>query len=386
MADYIPFAFGSEDCRLLRNFYSDAPIVRVSLATQDRTVNNLPPGPGVWVDAGVDGLDKWQPGRTGAYGPYDSFIRNFGGYDEVTKAKPDAGRVKEFVESVLDACNALPRKATWLSVPQLPMADDASRNRINRILARQTAEWKRARKYAGKLILPVIFTHSRQVNLKSLRKGQLARECYELAGPQGIWVAESTLNDQQGAGPLEGRFQGLIEFHRDLLEWLPSGAVKIAGPYWGMNLVLWARGLIQHPAIGLGNAYQYRIPGPAPKPGKDRVALVPIRRLGVASPKLRGWLRLALDKIAREEPAYAEFEELYQLLEKGSFSPRAQVCGFYKKWLAGLASLPQSGRALALYQDLSRAFVIGRSLPLLPRDEAARRPDRVAKQLMLNCL
>jgi hypothetical protein len=387
MADYIPFVFGAEDCRMLKNFYSDSLIVRLSLPTQDRTLNNLPQGPGIWIDAGVDGLDKWEPGHKGAYAAYDTFISRFNGYDEVTKPSPDSGRVKGFVESVLDACDALSPKPIWLSVPQLPMVSNASRNKINRLLAQHAAEWKRTRKYVGKLILPLIFTHPKQVNLKTQRKGQLARECYEVAGAQGIWVAESTLNDQQGSGPLEKRFQGLVQFHQELAESLPSDAIKVAGPYWGMNLVLWARGLVQYPAIGLGNAYQYRVPGPAPPRAKERIAVPPLRRLAVASPKLKEWLKEALGRISREEPAYSEFEGLSRYLNQIPLLPRPQASKFYKRWFDSLASVPLSSRALALYQDLSKAFVLGRSLPPLPREEkTARRPDRVAQQLMLNCL
>ena len=69
---------------------------------------------------------------------------------------------------------------------------------------------------------------------------------------------------------------------------------------------------------------------------------------------------------------------------------RAQVAEFYKRWLGSLESVSPSGRSFALYQDLSNAYVLGRrfpGLPDLPDDEkTARRPERVAEQLMLQCL
>jgi hypothetical protein len=270
------------------------------------------------------------------------------------------------------------------------MVSNASRNRINRLLAQKTAEWKRARKYTGKLILPVIFTHPKQVNLRTLKKYELVSECYKDAEAQGVWVVESTLDDQEGSRSLEARFQGLIKFHQELAELLPHDAIRIGGPYWGMNLILWSRGLIHHPAIGLGSAYQYRIPGPAPSPGKSRVAISPLRREALASEKLDAWVSKALSSIPSGETAHSELGELLRSLPRLRLAPdasKAQVAKFYKGWFDGLASVPKSGRSLALFQDLSKAFVLGRSLQPLPADEkTARRPDRVAQQLMLNCL
>lgn len=398
MADHIPFVFGAEDCRLLKNLYADSAVVRLSLQTYEKTLGNLPTGPSLWVDAGVDGLHSWRPQRitksgkeTRRYEAYDEYIKQFAGYDQVPnndfQSKPRDDVVKEFVKSVLDACCAFSRKPAWVSVPQLPMVSDTSRNKINRALAQNAAEWKRTRKYDVKLILPVIFTHSRQATLKTQRKGELARDCYELAGAQGVWVVDSTLNDQDGSGSLERRFQGLIKFHQELAEALPSDAIKIAGPYWGMNLILWARGLVHYPAVGLGGAYRYYVPGLTPTAGVGRVALSPLRRLAIASPGLNGWFGQALTKIIKGDPAYTEFEQLSRTLPRIQLAPKSQVAKFYKSWFDGLASVPPTGRALALFQDLSKAYVLGRSLPTLPDAEGtARRPERVAQQLMLSCL
>jgi len=398
MADHIPFVFTPGDCRILNTFYQDSVMVRISLQGKDKTVQNLPQGPGLWVDGGVDGLHGWKPQRTDRdgketdfYEAYDKYIERFPGYEKIgdpdyqTSAKNEI--VKPFVESVLDECFRVTPQPKWVSIPQLPMVNNSSRNRINRLLAQNAADWRKTRNYTGKLILPVIFTHRKQVNLKTLRKGPLAKECYELAGAQGIWVAESSLDDQEGSGPLENRFQGLVQFHLELAKLLPPDAIRVAGPYWGMNLILWARGLIHYPAIGLGGAYQYRIPGPGPSPAKDRVALSPLRRLAVASPELKRWLSTVLTKIQKGDVAYTEFDELLRIVGQGQPLPKNQVAKFYKKWFVDLASVPHNGRALALYQDFSKAFVLGRSLPTLPAAEGtARRPERVAQQLMLNCL
>jgi len=274
MADHIPFVFGADDSRLLNSFYSDSAIVRLSLQSREKTFENVPQGTSIWIDAGVDGLDKWRPQRTTKsgkettrYDAYDGYIKQFPGHDQIAdnafQAKPRNDVVKGFVESILDRCCDASPKPTWISIPQLPIVSDNSRNKINRLLAENSAEWKRTRKYNGKLILPVIFTHSKQINLKTQRKGALVKLCYELAGAQGVWVVDSTLNDQDGSSSLEKRFQGLINFHQELVAELPFDAIRIAGPYWGLNLILWARGLIHYPSIGLGGAVrrQLDLPG-----------------------------------------------------------------------------------------------------------------------------
>jgi hypothetical protein len=47
------------------------------------------------------------------------------------------------------------------------------------------------------------------------------------------------------------RFPALIKFHQEINASLPREAVSVAGPYWGLNLVLWAKGIVKHPAIGI---------------------------------------------------------------------------------------------------------------------------------------
>ena len=65
---------------------------------------------------------------------------------------------------------------------------------------------------------------------------------------------------------------------------------------------------------------------------------------------------------------------------------REQVARFYKAWFSLLAAPPRAGRPLALFQDLSGAFALGRSLPEFEDEGTARRPESVVEPLMLNCL
>ena len=126
------------------------------------------------------------------------------------------------------------------------------------------------------------------------------------------------------------------------------------------------------------------------QPGKPRVSLTPLRRLAVNTPELDNWLSKALKKLDADSTAHAALKELKSKLAvlNDSVNARRQVAVAYIRWLEKLELTPRAGRALALYQDLSDAFVTGRRISLrLPLSEkSARHPERVAQQLMLNCL
>jgi hypothetical protein len=63
------------------------------------------------------------------------------------------------------------------------------------------------------------------------------------------------------------------------------------------------------------------------------------------------------------------------------------VAKFYMAWLAKLESVPAGGRPLALYQDFSSAYVLGKKLKPLPLEQKeVPDPALIAKQLMVNCL
>jgi hypothetical protein len=269
--------------------------------------------------------------------------------------------------------------------------EDSSRNKVNRLLAKATRTWATEQSYSGKLILPIVVTHQRQINKKTDRdpKVKQAKTCYELAGADGFWLVESSLYDQDGAGTFDTvRFPALIRFHQEISAVLPSEAISIGGPYWGLNLVLWVKGLIKFPAVGLGNNFQYHIPGGHLQQGSARVALGPLKRLAVMSPELKQWLTDSLAVVPTSDPSHGQFLNVLRNFERlQSQDSRRQVAKFYKDWFDRIASIPAAGRALALYQDFSSAYVLGKGLPDLPASEkSARRPERVAQQLMMTCL
>jgi hypothetical protein len=325
---------------------------------------------------------------------YKAYIRQFGGYDRIADPQfqraPDRATTAAFVKSVLDAAHAVSGSG-WLSVPQLPYSAGNDRNRINRLLAETAWEWKSAARYHEKLILPVILPEAGQTDKKTDRnpKVDLASACLESSGADGVWVVDSRLNDQDGMKDFENiRFRGLVSFHEELNSKIPNETVTVAGPYWGLNIILWARGLIKLPAIGLGRSYQYHIAGGRQNKGLSRVALSPLRRLAQWSPDLRKWLEDALRDLPKSDPAHIEFKEIhrgFESLRNEDFS-RRQTARFYKEWLGKIEAVPATSRALSLYQDFSAAYVLGKGLEPLPAPEKVKDPARIAKQLMVNCL
>ena len=151
-----------------------------------------------------------------------------------------------------------------MTIPQLPIVTDSSRNKINAALAKATGKWKsKHTSFGGKLILPLIFTDQDQVNGKqhAIQRYHWLRNIMRM--PR-LMVFGLSIKPLPMIAVLR-RFEipvslELMDLHSELNEKIPS-RIRIAGPYWGLNLVLWARGLIDYPAIGVGNSYQYFLAG-----------------------------------------------------------------------------------------------------------------------------
>ena len=131
--DYIPFVGTERDCEILRDYYADSQIVRVSLFGSENTVPQLPSGSKLWVDAGIDALDRWPVSSD----KFRIFAKGFVNCEQIAdpafQIKPSPVPVRQFVDSVLNACLGL--RPLWLSIPQLPVTADSARNKINRELA-----------------------------------------------------------------------------------------------------------------------------------------------------------------------------------------------------------------------------------------------------------
>ncbi len=196
--------------------------------------------------------------------------------------------------------------------------------------------------------------------------------------PLGFWIGSRTLRNT--------RFPAIIKLHQEINRAIPS-KIRVAGPYWGLNLVLWSRGLVDYPAIGVGNSYQYNLPGGQLKKSNTYLAIGPLRRRA-NSASLKSWLEESIKKLTSSHPACKELEQIlnrFSILSDRE-TARGQVAEFYKKWFDSLAYVPKAGRALALFQDLSAAYALGRSLPSFNISDTSRRPESVAEPLMLSCL
>jgi hypothetical protein len=393
---YITFASFGADWPLVNELYSDAAGARVTLRALKSNADARPHSK-LWIDAEVDGLhcpEVFSASRTD-FRKYRAYIEQFPNATAVVDDKPDAGRVSEFVDAVLNSIVKSAANAPnlgYISVPQLPYTVGTGRNKINRMLAEAALRWKSAQRRPPKFILPVIFATTRgQTDLKTHRtaKVKVAISCFEASGADGIWVVDSTLDDHDAAGTHENRrFPGIINFHEELNKELPSDAVTVAGPYWALNLALWARGLVRFPVVGMGRSFQYFVPGRDPQSANTRVAIPPLKRLVVFS-ALRPWLQQTLHELPRTDPVRAEFEELSRKSDslQDKKHARRQIAIFYRDWLEKLEAAPNSGRALTLYQDLSAAFVLGSRLKPFDKNlEKVPNPAIIAKQLMVNCL
>ena len=245
-----------------------------------------------------------------------------------------------------------------------------------------------------KLILPVIFTSTIQLTRKPIRdsKLKLVEECYKRSKADGIWIVDTTLVDQNRNENFPNRYSKLIEFHENTKKTFPKEII-IAGPYWGINLVLWARGLCDYPAISLGTSYIYYISCGVPSRGNVRLAIPPLRRWTVVS-GLNSWLEKVIGRLSPIDPSFKDFEDLYNNFRTLSHKDSSlhQVAKFYKKWFDEIEAIPLKGRSLGLYQNLSSAYVLGKQLPNLPQSALPYcrgkilEAGKVGEQLMLKCL
>jgi hypothetical protein len=384
-SEYVAFVHNDRDAALFNSFYADSAVVRVTLQNASDVLPSLKSGARTWIDAEIDGLHHLDD----RIPQYKKYVERFRQHRSIVNPdfqnKPDASIVRDFVHSVLDACWA--HSPSLISIPQLPMTGDAKRNKINRELAKAAGAWASGKRVS--LVLPGIFTNQNQTTKKTSRNPKLSliKQCVEASDPEVVWIVDCTLMDQDGSSTLGKRFQGLIELHQELLEILPTGTQTIGGPSWGLNIVLWARGLISFPAITLGNRYRYHLPGGRAQHPNVRIALEALKRIVVAKADLYKWLTDALKRIPVGDPANTEFATLlanFSAMLRGD--NREQICRVYRKWLDSIATVPAPGRAVTLYQQLSSAYVLGRSLRDLPENGLARRPERTAQQLMLSCL
>lgn len=390
MAAHIPFAMSDDGIQLVTRIYNDSEFVRVPLDRADKIVPKIPSSMKLWIDPCTDGMDdltkRQKPGRKNHW--FDC-LNSFPHFQTIAATsfhqKPVVAEVNAFVTAILDGCAR--HKPAMITLPQLPVVADTSRNKINKVLAEAAGNWKANSGFRGNLILPLVFKHQQQVNGKTSRtpKVVLAERCFVDSGADGLWVIDADLKDESGSGTLMNRrFPGVICLHEELNAKI-SSRIRIAGPYWGLNLLLWAKGLIDFPAIGIGGGFQYflsgSIHGNSPT---EKLALPPLRRRCVADSSLEKWLSVVLSTLSPSHPARADFANIKSRFSILKARSREQVARFYKDWFDSIAAVPTAGRSMALFQDLSAAYALGKALPDL--SDSVRRPEAIAEPLMFRCL
>lgn len=387
---FLPFLRSNSDEANFQSFYADAPFVRVNL-DKKTLLGKLSSKGKLWLDIGLDGVANAYPFDKES--DWSVYMHRHGDLsclvDPTFLARPARAKIEGPITAFFQ--DAAKYNPAYLSVPQLPHENGVKHNKINKVLAEIAADWRKQQS-TTQLILPVIFTHQTQLNTKSPRTKtiQFVHSLMVKHGIDAVWSVDSSLEDQLGTQNFERvRFAGIVDFW-DELHALASPDLTICGPYWGLGLVLWARGLVTHFGIGLGSTYRYYSPGVGvPNKAKARIYVESLRRWISATPGLVGWLQAAQAKLPPGAPAQLECLALAKNLPNyfDSEAAKRQITQGYRKWIDKIMASPPNGRSVALYQDLSAAFVTGKMLPDLP-DEAgyARRPERVAEQLMLNCL
>lgn len=399
MKPYIPNVTTKLALNLTSSHFDDAGLARVSLTDSVIASKILDSDIKLWVDTGVDGyfdLKARQP-SVGSDAPWYRFHSNFPHFTEFEKPefikKPDQRRVDEFVAALLDECCR--RSPTWITIPQLPFRSGTIENKINKALALATGKWKSGSGFRGELILPLVFNDRNSILNGTQRKNKVteASKNFEIACAGGYWVVDANFDSESTSSETRGtRISKLVSLHQDINERIQSH-VRIAGPYWGLDILLWARGLVDYALIGL-SSYQHYISGLPPRvfasaTPASKFALKCLFRRVRYNKGLESWIK---DVLTRTSVGTAQHLELSGVLAnfslfsdvKRSARRNAEI---YRDWFNELDSIEPAGRSLVLFQKLAVAFSFGKGLRKLDDSEkAAKEPASIAEPLMLNCL
>ena len=405
VSEYIAVVNGNRDAKMVSKHYSAAAGVRLPLERASKLIPSLPKGINLWIDGGIDALH-----RTTSMSP--SYVNHIKGFDQGQALLQDglAGNcskttVSRFVKSILGSCASLEPK--WISIPQIPFdtAKPAGRKKLNKRFIETTSEWQTNNPRSEKYMLPVILYQADAANAKMKWRNDIIKyiewarnNCHV----DGIWVVNSALDDERGSQPNQAlRFPGIIALHEELRDTIPKNIRIVAGPYWAMNLVLWARRLVDNPVIGIATGFQYYIPGGETRAPADRVVISPLLRRVKVTDDLRAWLQKSDKTLASvATPAstiggmgssFAHAASDFGTLSRQIGRLRGEVAheyvaAFYRAWLERIEKIAPPMRALSLRQEFSEANVVGAILNDLPKGNQARQAGKLALQFMLSCL
>lgn len=400
-ATYIPFVRTKGECDIAQQVMQDVDLVRVSAEFIDE--GPMPVNWRLWVDPSFDGYDDvanrgWTADPNSIRG-WEKWIRTFPEHKApLSSEKPKHPQLAELARNILSAIAR--QNPAVISVPQVTHDASTNSHKINESLASAAGDWKAANWNKGILALPVVITDYEVYRTKTKGWGPKIKtisRSIEASRASIVWVVHAKFDDLCGVSSRDKEeFPKLIDFHYRLKEALPSNTTLIAGPYWAINLILWARGVIDIPAISCGSGYKYYPPTAFRPQPKNRIALPSLRRWYSATPDLKEWVREAKRKFPPRTPVRAELEQIESQFSsflggRGRKPSMLQTASFYEMWIQQLAGTHAAGRALFLYQDFSSAFVTGSQMKKpLPKDSSlsadARKPGAMAQQFMLQCL
>ncbi len=284
---FLPFIRSQSDEDLFLAHYADAPFARICLENDTR-LNALKARTKLWIDAGFDGIAN-------AYGQnpdagWKSYVEQFGDLsclaEDTFLAKPEKAKIEPIVRQFLRS--AASYSPHFITVPQLPLEVGTKQNKINRVLAEITADWRRSHG-SSRLVLPIILTSTRPTPHKKTSRNPIINQAAKILtkfGIDAVWSVDSTLsriNWAQATSEQKKRFPAIREFFEEP-DCSGDGGNNNRWTVLGTRLeFLWARGLVTHFGIGLGSSYRYFSPGGRAMPPKAHFTVGSLRRWAVSS-------------------------------------------------------------------------------------------------------
>ncbi len=398
MSKCIPYLNSKKDIKLYRKHFSDSEILFSKI---DRVDDLFPKErQKLWLDAGFEGLCRLKKSdlgnQTSTKTPYHKFVSSLPFFDDIVKSgfsslkKDQIGILLEAFFEKISSYNP-----SYVSLPQLPYDGDIQRRKINREIAELANGILKLNNYTFKIILPLVIENQSLFTGKVDRNkiisyiGQIQKKLE--FGLWGIWIVDEKLQDQIGSSKFKTvRFPRLIDLHQEIRKEFNFNFFA-GGPYWALNILLWCRGLIDMPLVGMGANYQYNYPTISGhgNPPKNKVAINCLKRTIPINKGVEDWLSNEIKKLPEYAKEEEEFKQLHKRFNAYLDDPdlcREQIVKFCSEWYSNLEDNSKEGRPLALFQDFSAAFVCGKNKENLPIEGRARRPEIIAEQLMTLCL
>lgn len=236
LTPFVPFLSGNAElASLALDVYSECQMFRVPLRSYENIRDKMS-GRRVWIDTGLDGVDNNREEKHGKFLAKHFVFELID--DPKSKRAPDQEKAERVITSLMSA--AAEAKPFRISVPQLPFANDGSRNQLNRALAAHSHAWASKNGYADKLILPVVAIHSNQIKGKTQRtpKISVVTQCVEASHANTVWFVLENFNENDVTESYPKRVRSIVDFHQELRDALPLETFIIGGPYWALQLLL----------------------------------------------------------------------------------------------------------------------------------------------------